>query len=147
MSMHLNLIFAFLLIPWLAFAGSTLEDELTLDPLGRGYSTLTNGEIDASGRVENRSRNRISMSGREIASEVVDSEYNALSDIKKTQFLSLMASEDLDPFGLGANVIKDIFGVGSTTRSNLAVARVESISRWNELGINPKIGEIEDARP
>ena len=125
---------------------SVLEDELQNDPLGR-YTGLTDEEIDVSGRVENRNRNRTSMTGREVAAEVVEVEYTSLTAAKKAQFLALMASGDLDPFGLAVTVVKDIFGTGSITVSNLAVARIETISRWSELGINPKIGEIEDARP
>lgn len=83
--------------------------------------------------VKNRTRNRTTATGRQVANEVVDPEYDALTDPQKSQFLSLVASEDLDPFGLAANVVKDIFGVGSTTVSNLQTFRVESISRATEL--------------
>lgn len=145
--LRFKLLFAFLLIPMLAFAASPLEDELANDPLGRGYSTMTDEEIYDSGWVKNRNRSRTSMTGREVGAEVVSSEYNSLQSTKKTQFLELIASEDLDPYGLAETVVIDIFGSGSTTVSNLAAARVEVIGRWNELGISPKVGEIEDARP
>jgi len=126
---------------------SALEDELLNDPLGRGYSSFTNQQIQDSLRTKDRSRNRTSMSGREVAAEVVSSEYNALTADKKSQFLSLIGSEDLDPFGLAVTVVKDVFGAGSTTASNLSTARVETISREEELGVRASIGHIEDARP
>jgi len=111
-----------------------LEDEIVGDPLGRGYSGMTDAALLTSLNAVNRTRNRTTMTGREVAGEVVDSEYDALTDAKKEQFLSLTASETLDPFGLGANVVKDVFGGASTTVSNLATARVENISRGQEIG-------------
>lgn len=126
---------------------SALEDELQNDPLGRGYSAMTDEQIRDDGHIEYRTLNLTNMSGRAVAAEVVASEYNALSAVKKAQFLALIASDSLDPFGLAVTVVKDIFGAGSVTVSNLAAARVETVSRWRELDINPKIGEIEDARP
>ena len=71
---------------------------------------------------------------------VVEAEYDALSADKKAQFLGLTSSDDLDPFGLDANVIKDIFGVGSATVTALAAARIEIVSRSVELGLG-KVGE------
>ena len=110
-----------------------LKTELADDPLGRGYSAMTDQEAANDLNTSYRTRNRTSMSGREVRAEVVDAEYDALTDAKKEQFLALTASDDLDPFGLAANVIKGIFGPGSTTRSNLAIGRVESITRTVEL--------------
>jgi len=111
-----------------------LVTEVQTDPLGLGYSGMTDQQIADSLNTVNRPRNRTSMSGREIQDEVVDAEYDVLTDEKKSQFLALTASADLDPFGLGANVIKDIFTGGSTTSTNLGVARVETISRAVEIG-------------
>lgn len=128
--------------------GGTLEDELVNDPLGRGYVGMTDQQIADDGHTKYRTRNRTSMSGREVAAEVVASEYNALTSEKKAQFLALIASNDLDPFGLPVDVIKDIYGAGSVTVSNLSAARVETISRWDEIGAgNVKAVHIVDRRP
>lgn len=97
--------------------------------------------------LENVSRNRTSMTGRQAAAEVDEAEYNALSDAKKSQFLALSSGDDIDPFGFAVNVIKDIFGAGSTTVTALAAARVETVSYATdrELGfIWP--GEVTQAR-
>ena len=95
----------------------------------------------------NRTVNKTTMTGREVAAEVVDSAYDALTDAQKSQFLALVASDDLDPFGMGANVIKDLFSGGSATVAALAVARVDSVSRAAELGLGTvKIGHIQEAR-
>lgn len=111
-----------------------LEDEIANDPLGRGYSSMTDQQLLTSLNTVNISRNRTTMTGREVAAEIVDSEYNLIPDIKKQQVLELLKRDDLDPFGLPANVIKGIFGAGSTTLSNLATARVHGISRAQEIG-------------
>ena len=97
--------------------------------------------------VKNIVRNRTSMTGREVAAEIDDAEYDALSDVKKTQILALTAHADIDPFGFAANVIKDVFGAGSGTVSALAVARVETVSQAvaKSLGY-VKPGHIEQAR-
>ena len=76
------------------------------------------------------------MSGREVMAEIVDAEFDALSDVNKSLIVSLTSSNDLDPFGFAANVIKGIFP-GSLTLAALASVRVETISRAVELGIDP----------
>ena len=117
-----------------------LEDEIANDPLGRGYAAMTDQQLLDSLNAKNRSRNRTSMTGREVATEVVNSEYDALPDAKKQQLLELHRSEDLDPFGFAANIIKNVFGVGSTTVTNLVAARVENISR----GVEIRWGEVKE---
>jgi len=126
---------------------SDLRDELINDPIVRGYAGMTDAQVVVDINLANRSRNRTTMTGREVAAEVVNTAYDALTDAKKEQFLSLIASDDLDPFGLGANVIKDIFGGGSATVSALAAARVEAVSRAVELKLgNVREGTVTRAR-
>ena len=124
-----------------------LKTELSTDPLSRGYASMSDEEAATDLNTLNISRNRTSMTGREVADEIVDAEYDVLSEDEKTQVLALVASDTLDPFGFGANVIKDIFGVGSDTVAALASARVETISRATELGLGVvKVGWIIEAR-
>lgn len=118
-----------------------LEDEISGDPLGRGYSGMDDVALLTSLNTADRSRNRTSMTGREVKVSVNVTEYNLLSDAKKQQFIELTASNDLgdldsglDLFGTDRDILIDIFGGGSTTVSNLATARVETISRGVEIG-------------
>tara|TARA_Y100000310_G_C20702209_1_gene830960 strand:- start:6538 stop:6882 length:345 start_codon:yes stop_codon:yes gene_type:complete len=104
---------------------AAMKVEILTDPIARGYAGMTDEQVLADLRAETRSRNRTSMSGREVAAGVINAAYNALTDAQKSQFLALVVSDDIDPFGMGANVIKDLFGAGSTTVTNLAAARVE----------------------
>lgn len=124
-----------------------IKVELTTDPLTRGYSTMTDEEASTDLNTVYRTRNRTSMTGREVAAEIVNAEYDALSDAKKNQILSLSSASDIDPYGFAANVIKDVFGAGSLTVTALALARVENISRATELGLGVVYpGHVEEAR-
>jgi len=124
-----------------------LKTEVTTDPLGRNYVGMTDAQVLADLQALTRNRNKTAMSGREVAAEVIDAAYDTLSDVQKSQFLALVSSDDLDPFGMGANVIKDLFGAGSTTVNNLTTARVETINRLVELDLgSPGLGNIVDAR-
>ena len=97
--------------------------------------------------LANVTRNRTTMSGRQIADEIVDAEYDTLTSDQKIQILSLVSSSDIDPWGFAANVIKDVFGVGSVTVSALAVARIETVSQATFVRLGwVKPGHIEQAR-
>lgn len=118
-----------------------LKTELTDDPLARGYSAMTDQEAADDLNTSYRSRNRTSMSGDEIAQQADSTEFNALDDGSanntadvKGHWLILCARESIDPFAT-ANVelVNSIFGNPSVTRTNLIAARVESITRAEEL--------------
>jgi hypothetical protein len=86
--------------------------------------------------LANVNRNRTGMTGKEVAAEIVDAEYDALATSEeKLQVISLVSSGDIDPFGFAANVMKDIFGGGSATLTALAVARVETVSQATILNL------------
>ena len=105
-----------------------LEDEIAGDPLTKGYAGMTDAELLTSLNKADRSRNRTSMTGREVKAQVDVAEYKALSDAKKQQMIELLKRDDLDLFGLDKDILVDIFGP-STTGTNLVAARVETISR------------------
>ena len=111
-----------------------LEGELTADPLARGYASMNDAALLTSLNTADRSRNRTSMTGREVKAQVDPTEYAALTDAKKQQMIELLKGDDLDLFGRDKDILIDIFGA-STTGTNLVAARVESISRATELGL------------
>jgi len=115
-----------------------LEDEIAGDPLSRGYSAMNDVQLLASLNAKNISRNRTSMSRREIADTIPSGLYVALNDVKKSQLLSFLGVEsetgDLNPFGFAMTVIQDVFGPASAAVTALTTARVESISRGVEIG-------------
>jgi len=124
-----------------------LKDEVINDPLGRGYSSMTAAQVVADGKTKYRTRNRAIMARTEIINQVLKSEYNALTDANKDLFWKVINSENINPFGVEADLMTDIFTGGSTTITNLQTARVESISRWDDLGLGDvKVGHVERAR-
>ncbi len=131
-----------------------LKDELAGDPLVRGYSGMTDEEAAADLNTSYRTRNRTSMSGDEIFQATDPGEFNALltgsgnTADDQGHWLAFCGRDTVDPFAT-ANVqlVISIFGGGSTSVSNLNAARVESITRGEELGLGlVKIGHVNVAR-
>ena len=131
-----------------------LAHELSVDELGRGYSGMTDQQAADDLNTSYRTRNRTSMSGDEIAQAADPTEYDALNNGQgnsaddQGHWLILCARGSVDPFAT-ANVqlVVSIFGVGSTSVSNLNTARVESITRGDELGFGlVKVGHVQVAR-
>jgi hypothetical protein len=127
---------------------SVLSEELANDPLGRGYSTMTDIEAAADLNTEYRTRTKTSMSGDEVFVNTDATEFAGLTDHQRLAWLSWSGKDSIDP-GNEVNVefVKWIFGASSTTVSNLAAARVENITRATELGLGRvREGEIQMAR-
>ena len=123
-----------------------LNQELINDPLVRGYSGMSDQEAADDLNIENRDRNVLSMSGSEVLQNVDATEYSVLTDGQKQVFWGLLGIAILDPWGVEADVMQDIFGA-STTITNLQAARVETVSRSVELGLGLiRESDIEKAR-
>lgn len=125
----------------------TLRTELDNDPEARGYSGMTDAQAAADLNTEYRSRNKDAITGSEAWALTDSTEYNALTDAQKSQWLSLCAIDQHDPFGVSASTAVDIFGGGSDTIVALNAYRVESISRAVELGLGTVVEQhVKDAR-
>ena len=132
-----------------------LHDELTNDPLARGYAGMTDEQAAADLNTVYRTRNRASLSGDEVFQATVPAEFNALSDGSgnntadiQSHWIGFCGRETIDPFAT-ANVqfVIDTFGSGSTTVSNLQALRVEDVSRAEELGLGTvTAGDVQKAR-
>ena len=125
---------------------SVLSDELANDPNAVGYSTMTDIEAADSLNTSNISVNRTSMSGSELLDNMDSTEYNSLTNVKRDQWLSLCGVDSIDPFGSAVQIVVNIWGGGSQTITNLQAARIETISRAQELGIKVREGDITVAR-
>jgi len=112
-----------------------LENELAGDPLTRGYAGMNDATLLTSLNTKDRNRNRASVTGAEVKTQVDATEYAALTDPEKQQFIELIKRDDLDLFGLDKEILVGLFGGGSNTGTNLVAARVEVISRMTELGL------------
>lgn len=124
-----------------------LKAEIDSDPLTRGYAGMDDAAVAASLNTADRSRNKTSVSGSDVFAQIDATEFNAKTADQKRDVLQLCAIDSLDPFGVGADIIVDVFGGGSTTVTTLAAFRVETISRAEELGLGVvATGHVEEAR-
>ena len=126
---------------------SILSDELANDPNATGYSTMT--DLDAADYLNapNAPANRTAMSGSELLDNTDSTEYNSLTNVKRDQWLSLCGVDSIDPFGSAVQIVVNIWGGGSQTITNLQSARIETISRAQELGIGlVNEGDVSMAR-
>ena len=97
---------------------------------------------------KNRTRSKTFLSGSEILNATDDVEFGALVDINKDRWLALCAIDNVNTSsGIAKALEADIFGAGTTTRSNLVAIKNESVSRATELDFtNVREADILDAR-
>lgn len=124
-----------------------LKTELTTDPLGRGYSGMSDEAAADDLNTSYRERNRDTMPSHEVFNAIDKTELNALLATVQQQIWDVLHLGTVNPFGLEADLFVDAFGGGSATITALAAARKESITRATELGL-PHIrpGMVEEAR-
>ncbi len=127
-----------------------LANELNTDPLGRGYSAMTDKEAAADMNTLYRTRELDVLSGGVVYDAVDIPEFQALGEPEKAEVWNIT--------GLGAEVLVgpgskardrfvSIFGAGSDTIANLLDIITIAISRGEELGWGTvKTGDIEKAR-
>lgn len=126
---------------------ATLRDELSNDPLGRGYGTMTDAEVVADLTTASRTRQKASITGSDLWNHTDSTEFNALSETAQQRWLGLCGVDTIDPFGPAEDVAVNLFPADSTTLSNLAAFRVEDISRATELGLGDvKPYDVQKAR-
>ena len=124
-----------------------LKDDIINDPLVRGYSGMTDTHVADDLNSVYRTRNRDQIPGSEILDETDWVEYGALTDLKKSQWLSFTSADFVSATKAGLNILRDIFGTGTTTEDNLLLVRAEDISRATELGLSiVREGDVEYAR-
>lgn len=124
-----------------------LKDELTNDPLGRGYSGMS--EVEASDDLNTvyRKRNRPSLSSSEVYNAIDQTEWVALTDSNRQELWDILHLGTINPFGREKERFTTIFGGGSTTITTLADTRTVDITRAQELGLSKvKVGHVAVAR-
>lgn len=119
-----------------------LQNELTNDPLSRGYASLNNSDVVVSLKTVNRSRIRARMEASEIFQAISIAEFTALTDVQQRNIMAMLGFGSLNPQGREADLFVAYFGAGSATITALATARMEAISRAVELGI-PNVYEMD----
>lgn len=126
---------------------SKLNDELTDDPLGRGYSGMTDRAVVADMNTPYRDSNRSLMTATEIAQSIDVDEFTLLNTADEQTMWNVLSFSEINPFGFEATIFTDVFGGGSRTIAAFLAARVGSISRGQELSLGVvKLGHVQDAR-
>lgn len=125
-----------------------LKAELTDDPLSRGYSSMNDLAAAADLNTIYRTKLRDAVSGSEIFNVTDTAEYTALTNTQKASWDALCA---IDSINTSSGVAKakeaELFGAGTTTRSNLLALRKPPASRAEELGLGIVYeGHIQEAR-
>jgi len=125
----------------------TLRSELSDDPLTKGYSGMSDQEAADDINDVNRTVDRETVTSCQMQSEVVGTEHTALTQAKRDVWISILCdSVSIDNTNI-RNQIKEIWGVGTATRSNLAALQTKTVSRATELGIGKvKIGDVQQGR-
>lgn len=112
----------------------TLYQELTDDPLVRGYSTMTDQEAADDLNTIYCSVGVTSVKASVILEATLIAEYNALASGQQELYRSMLAMGELDPSGTNTRAIfADLFGAGTTTRANLLALSTRDVSRAVEL--------------
>ena len=116
-----------------------LADEVTADPLARGYAGMTDQELVDSLNALDRTRERTTMSAGEVMEQIDGAEFSALNNASKARVdrvLGLGAEIIIGP-GNAHNAVQEmlVFGGGSATIAALVAARTEAISRAQEIGV------------
>lgn len=83
----------------------------------------------------NRTQNRTSMTGSEVANAIDIPEFTALSAGDEQLIWNVIHINDINPFGVEATIFTNVFGVLSATIAALAAARKTAVSRAVELGL------------
>lgn len=123
-----------------------LRAELDSDA-GR-YAALSNRGVVDSINTVNVPKNKTNVTGSEIWEATNAAEFNALSDVLKSQWLALCGLDRINPFGVAQPVVQSIFsGAESPTVAALLILRTYNVSRAEELGFRiVKEGHVEMAR-
>jgi hypothetical protein len=129
----------------------TLKTELTDDPNGYGYGVSDPADADLLNEVRGTiSIQRDEVPTNEIREAVIANEWDGLTAGKQRDMLFLTAGEFVRPNNANIRAaFRDIFGVGTTTRTNLAAVENGPASRGEELfgrGTRITPSHVADAR-
>jgi hypothetical protein len=126
---------------------SALKVEITIDPLGRGYSNMTDKEVSSSLNAVDRTTNKNLLTSSEVLNAIDKAAFNALADPDKQLIWNILHIGNINPFGIEADLFVDIFGAGSASINALSALRINNVSRATELGIGKiKEGYVAQAR-
>lgn len=123
-----------------------LKNELTTDPLARGYAGMTNAQAAASLNTANCTVDRAVIPANEFVGAIVWTEYTAAATTANARlYLTMLTSAgtvDVKSTNVRA-AIQAIFGSGTTTRANLVALQTLTVSRATELGLSRPVEVVD----
>jgi len=124
-----------------------LKNELTADPLARGYSGMSDEEAAASLNANGRQVDRTSITGGEIAASLVRAELAALTAGEQNYVRALIGADSIPLTANFKTEVGAVFGAGTATRANIIALLKRSGSRADELGLGHVTeSDIADAK-
>lgn len=125
-----------------------LRTELTDDPLGIGYSSMTAKQVRASLYAETRTEPIDSVTGQQIFEAVVPAHYDALDAANKQLFLGIVGMGTIAVGGTNTKARLAAMFTGATdTLDALVALQTRPVSRAVELKLGPiALSDIDKAR-
>lgn len=125
-----------------------LKAELVNDPLTRGYAGMSDEAAAVSLNTPNRTPDRLSITGGMIAASMVRTELAALTAADQNYVRALLPCDQIPLTATIKTELSNIFGAGTTTRTNLLAMIKRTGSRAEELNLGEPVtpSHIADAR-
>ena len=126
-----------------------LKSELTADPLGRGYSGMSDEAAAESLNTRDREQDRDAISGGDVAACVTLADFTAsgITNVQRQWLQLLSSASSLTATAHLKASLRALFPQGSDTRSNLVALLKRTGSRAEELGLgNVTPSHVADAR-
>lgn len=119
----------------------SLRSELLTDPLSRGYSGMTAAAAAEALNAVDRPTVRTVIPAHEVIEATVAMDWATLSVQEKQRYALLTGAGEINAAGTNTRAaFQAMFGVGTTTRANLAALQDgPPTSRAAELGL-PRVG-------
>lgn len=112
-----------------------LKNELTNDPLARGYSEMSDEQAAISLNTLDRNPNRTDLTGGMLAASIVRSELSALTNPDQNYVRSLLPVASMPLTNTLKAELNNIFPSGTQTRANVINLLKRPGSRAEELDL------------
>ena len=127
---------------------AALKTELTAGHPGTGAYNASASLAADELNLTNRTVSRDTVTGSEILNATDDVEFSTLPAADKSSWLAVCAVDSVNTSaGIAKAMEADLFGPGTTTRSNLVAVKNSTVSRATELGLGfVRPSHVEQAR-
>lgn len=115
-----------------------LRNELLADPIGLGYSGMT--DLLAAAKLNaldtGRTQARTAVPVAEMFNAIVNADWPAVASLAESKLRALLQMQTVDASNANIKVIIGaVFGAGTVTRTNLLAIGSQTVSRAVELGL------------